>query len=92
MFQGKPPILFMASRCAVACSSDWPPERKAMPGTGDGDATFEDHDGTLGHLLDGDLAGTFLARHDHVRLENAAFENDTLLVELLIDRLEAPIR
>src|SRR5690348_10549057 len=30
---GRSPMRLIASRCAVASSSDWPPDRNAMPGT-----------------------------------------------------------
>src|SRR4051812_2219288 len=32
-FQGRLPMALIADRWAVASSSDWPPDRKAMPGT-----------------------------------------------------------
>ena len=47
---------FMASRCAVASSSDWPPERKAMPGTADGTQSFSTLTVARGHLFDASSA------------------------------------
>src|SRR3954468_19061939 len=38
--QGRLPMALIADRCAVASSSDWPPDRKAMPGTADGTQSF----------------------------------------------------
>jgi len=40
-----PPIRFMASRCAVASSSDCPPDRKAMPGNRRGNAILQQPNG-----------------------------------------------
>src|SRR2546429_4441642 len=34
--QGCGPLAFIALRCAVASSSDWPPERNTIPGTAAG--------------------------------------------------------
>src|SRR5437868_277765 len=33
-------MAFMAERCAVASMSDWPADRKAMPGTAEGTSCF----------------------------------------------------
>ena len=64
----------LAAECAVASSSDWPPERKAMPGTAGGTQrfrTFRVFSATSSRLA---CLAHFLPEIDHVGLEDHAFE------------------
>ena len=53
--------LFMASRCAVASSSDWPPERNAMPGTAAGTQALSTLHRLLRHFFDAGALRRLLA-------------------------------
>src|SRR5216117_4210150 len=66
---GSPFIAAMAFRCAVAASSDWPPERNTMPGCAAGTVRFSTRT-VRSDLVDAGLPRAVLARHHHAGLED----------------------
>jgi len=68
----------MASRCAVAASSDWPPDRKGDTGHAPGAAGLE-HFTVFPRLLDRGLLRALLPEIAMLGLSNHALERDLLI-------------
>ena len=88
MAQGWAPMRAMASRLAVASTSDWPPDRNAMPGTATGTQLRKSLIVQAAISSGLALAGASLAGNDHVGLEDRALEEDAMLVEFVVERVE----
>ena len=73
-----PPIWLIALRFSVASTSDWPPERKTIPGIAAGTWIMKHSHRALGDPLRRRLLRTALSGDHHVRLEQSPAQVDAL--------------
>ncbi len=78
----------MAFKWAVAASDVWPPERNATPGTAAGTARKQTTDGRVSYFIYTGVLGTCLAGDYHVGLEDHAFGEHALPIELIEYRVQ----